>query len=285
MRLSKLIASMCLVMSVVSCETQVQKGESLTPQELEYLRARAKVKCVADTAATFKEYYEATNSKMLSFERGDSWKYEYKKDNTVVDTSYIYVWKVSPPDVYFRLKLTEAGTLTNYFFKVSTDTNADVALYIQDQICEKKIDLTYNNNTMNLNVDVDRAREDADTEAEVDNDYRFTTAYPLFFSSYNKKRVKRIYNNNSNTVKTTETYDYILTQISDVAQPATYTDASITNRKFCMMKSTAPTAPATLDVFALPLDVTNCVTSDTAGPDLNGDSVEDFDPATELVVP
>jgi hypothetical protein len=283
MRYSKLLASSLLIMSIVSCETQVEKGKELTQQELEYLRARAKVKCVADTKNTFKTYYEATNDRMLDMRRNNAWKYEYKKDNTVVDTSYVFVWKVSPPNVYFRLKLTEAGILTNYFFKVTTDNNMDAVLYIQDQICEKKIDLNYNTSTLNLNIDLARTTEDADTESETDNDYRFTTGFPVFFSSYNKKRVKRIYDKGSSTVKTTETYDYTLTQVSDVSQPAAYNDGTIVNRKYCMMKSVPPVPPATLDVFALPIDVSNCTTSDSAGPDSNGDGVEDFNPATELV--
>lgn len=184
-----------------------------------------------------------------------------------------------------RLKLLESGITTNYFIKVDTTENEEMMKNIQRLKCNKTYEVTTGSSSMNLKIEEGRIPEDADNESELTTDYRFSTSYPAYFASLNKKRTKKIFPEDSDTVKTTEIYDYILTAISDVTQPDAYNDATITNRKYCVVKNTAPVAPDTFNTYAFPFDFkSTCVDSDTNGPDANGDAIEDFDPITELVI-
>jgi hypothetical protein len=272
-----------VLLLTASCEETVQAGKGLTDEERAYLRERAEIKCKADTDAVFESFFEASNDNMLEYTKNKTWKYEYKKDSNVIETSYFYVWKVTAPAVYLRLKLLENGVTTNYFIKVETTENEEMMKNIQRLKCKKTYDVTTGAASMTLKIEEDRVPEDADTESEVTTDYRFSSSYPAYFASLNRKRTKKIFPEDSDTVKTTETYDYILTAIADVTQPLAYNDATIINRKYCVIKNSAPVAPDTFNTYAFPFDFkTTCVDSDTNGPDGNGDAVEDFDPITEL---
>jgi hypothetical protein len=283
MNLSSILFLSFLIL-ICSCQETLQVGNKLTEAERNELATRGYNKCISDTSSVFQTFYENSNESMLDYYRNKSWKFEYKKDSTVIETSYFYVWKVTSTAVYLRLKLLENGVTTNYFIKVDATQNQEMVKNVQVLKCQKTYDVTYSSSSLNVNIDEARAAEDATTESSAETDYRFSSSYPAFFSTLDKLRTKRIYDNGSQSVKKTETYDYILTAISDVSQPATYDDATIINRKFCSIKSTAPVAPNTFNSYSLPFDFkSTCVTSDTAGPDGDGDAVEDFDPATDLI--
>lgn len=269
-----------------SCEKTVQAGAGLTDEERAYLRERAETKCKEDTASAFKNFYEASNDFMLDYLRNRTWKYEYKKDNNVIETSYFYVWKVNAPDIYFRLKVLESGTTTNYYVKIDTTENQEMIQNLQRLKCKKTNEVTVGSTAMTVKIEEARTPEDADTESEITTDYRVATKYPAFFSALDKKKTKKIFKEDTDTVTKTEVYDYVLTDVTSVVQPLTYNDATIVNIKYCVVKNSAPIAPDTFNTYAFPFDFkTTCVSSDTNGPDANGDAVEDFDPATELVIP
>lgn len=219
---------------------------------------------------------------MLNSERTNTWKLEYKKDNTVIETSYIYVWKVSSPYVYYRVKLTEAGVVKNQFLKVDTTTNNEMMRNLQEQDCAKTLDVSVGPSSMTVNIDTALATEDATTLVQYEKDYRLVTSYPAYFASLNRKITKKSYNTDE-VLQKTEVYDYVFTNSSDTAQPDVYNDTSITNIEYCVISNTTAVLPDTLDNYSFPFTLT-CTASDTNGPDGNSDSVEDFDAATELVI-
>jgi hypothetical protein len=189
-------------------------------------------------------------------------------ENNVQETSYLYVWKVSPPYVYFRLKLTKAGVDSNEFVKMDTSTNSDMIRNLQKRSCAKTLEIT---GTTSLSVRIlgSRDRVDNDTQTETETTYRITSDYPAFFGSLNQKRVKKTLNN-SGTVTKTENFDYVISSNANTTQPDLYTDSTIKNPKFCVMKGSAPVPPETLDVYAFPF-VLDCEAD-----------VSDFDPSVEL---
>jgi hypothetical protein len=276
------ILTILSLLIISSCQEELQKGSELSASELAYIRARAAAKCVAESNTDFSDYEDSSNSVMMNSERGNTWKLEYKKDNTVIDTSYIYVWKVSSPFVYYRIKLTESGVVKNQFLKVDTTTNDEMMRNLQEQDCAKTLDVAVGPSSMTVNVDTGLATEDSSTLVKYERDYRLITSYPAYFGSLNRKITKKSYNNDEELQKT-EVFDYVFTNTSDTTLPDTYNDASIINAEYCVVTNTTAVLPDTLDNYTFPFSLT-CSTSDTNGPDGNGDTVEDFDPATELVI-
>lgn len=265
-----------------SCQEELQKGSELSASELAYIRARAAAKCVSDSNADFSDFEDSSSSAMLGSDRENTWKLEYKKDSTLIETSYIYVWKVNSPYVYYRIKLSESGVVKNQFLKVDTTTNTEMMRNLQEQDCAKTLDVSVGPSSMVVNVDTDLTTEDASTLVKYEKDYRLVTSYPAYFGSLNRKITKKSYNT-SEVLQKTEVYDYVFSSTSDTTQPDTYNDASIVNAEYCVITNTTAVLPDTLDNYIFPFTLT-CTTSDTNGPDGNGDAVEDFDPATELVI-
>jgi len=232
-----------------ACEKQIQKGDELTQQERDYLRQRAAQKCIEQTNDTYKTYERATNDTMLGFERNQTWKIEYKKDNVVVETSYLYVWKVSPPDVYFRLRQTENGTTTNKFYKFNTLSNMDMVRNLQKKRCAKSMDISDSGSSINVRIEDPRVRIDDETLNEGEMDYRLTTAYPPFFGNLNRKKTLRTLDNDEKVTKT-ETFEYVFSTNAVTTQPISYTD--VANRTFCVPTFTSPIPPETLNVYDFP---------------------------------
>ena len=267
---------------LISCQEELQKGSDLSASELAYIRARAAAKCVSESNTDFSDFEDSSNSTMLGSDRNTTWMFEYKKDSTVIETSYIFVWKVSSPYVYYRIKLNESGVVKNQFLKVDTTTNNEMMRNLQEQDCAKTLDVSVGPSSMTVNIDTALATEDATTLVKYEKDYRLVTSYPAYFGSVNRKITKKSYNTDE-VLQKTEVYDYVFSSSSDTTQPDNYNDASIINAEYCVVTNTTAVLPDTLDNYTFPFTLT-CTTSDINGPDGNGDSVEDFDPITELVI-
>lgn len=266
-----------------ACNENIAQGDKLSPAERAYLRTLAAAKCVADSDSVYKSLENASNNNMLNMERNQTWKYEYKKDGAVIETSYLYVWKVAPPIVYFRLNLTEAGITSNKFFKVDTSANVDMWRTIQTKSCDKTFTAT-GSGSKTVNIDIPKTRIDTETQTDGENDYRLLPTYPAYFGNLNRLYTKRTLNN-KDVVTKTEKFDYVISTNAATVQPLTYNDATITNRSYCMARFTAPVAPSTYDTYAFPFDL-DCATTDADAtkPDANGDALSDFSVA-ELAGP
>lgn len=272
------LVSLTSLLFLASCEERISQGDRLTVAELEYLRNRAALQCVSASNKTYENIEKSSNDNMLSYDPGNTWKYEYKIDNTVIGakTSNIYIWKVSPPTVYFRIRSSDEGTIKNRFIKIDTLMNIDMFRNLQSKSCNKKLTVT-GSSPLIVTTELLNQREDADTVSDSTTSYTVSALYPAYFGAINYKTTKKTYNNDD-VLQKTEVFEYVFTRTSDTAQPASYTDPSITNPEFCVPKFIDSVAPAR-DDYAFPFTL-ECTTSGTV--DGNGDGTPEFDPAAEL---
>lgn len=281
---SKLLSSLFLLglLSFTACEESVQSGDELTQGERDYIRRRAAEKCISSSNDDIEDFYKNSNNKMLDFQRNDTWELKYSKGDTEIDTSYLYVWKVEPPIVYFRFRLEDGSSFKNQYIKFDTTANEEMVKNLQDQGCtetDERLSYTLGSGRITVKRELPRVTEDSETESETDLSYTFESGYPAFIGVYNRSETKRFYDkDDDDTVTKTDKFTYAIKRISDVEQPATFDNADVANREYCVVKYTNASP---LNTYAFPFELT-CVTSTTNGPDGNGDSTEDFDPATEL---
>lgn len=263
------------------CQENLQRGDSLSDAERQFLRERAAAKCIAASEENYNEIEGDSNSTILNYAPGTTWKLEHRQGTTLLSTSYLYVWKVSAPNVYILQKDATTDPVTFRFIKLTTTINTEMFENIQKKICDKTFEGSVNSATVTPVIKIARAREDADTLSETDTTYYFASNFPAYFGALERNRVKRTYDNDGK-VKETITNDYkIVEPATTTTLESTYNSTNYPNREYCVVEYSGPVAPATLNVYAFPFDL-NCTTSDSAGPDANGDSVEDFDPITEL---
>jgi hypothetical protein len=287
----KLYSSLSIlgILLLSSCEEQVAMGDKLTSAERDYIRSREFAKCVSQSDDTFEEFENSSNEKMVAFETGKTWKLVYSKDNTEIETSYIYVWKVDGNNVYLRYMVTEEGVLKNKFIKIDTSSNIDMLRNIQEKYCNKFFDgFSYSASTMTVTItDDSRVFESTDNYVENSYEYKFSANDPVFFSALNRLKTKKTFKTTSDTIATkTEKYNYAVTALSTVTeQPLAYDDSTITNRYYCGIEYTNPVSPDTRNDYAFPYTFKCSSTSanqDTTTLDITGDGTADFDPASEL---
>lgn len=266
-----LIASFILVL--VSCkEENVGVYDQLTQGERDAIRDARYNKCLSESVRNYEDFTEISNERILDMARHQSWKYEYKKDNSVVETSYINVWNISGGTVYFLMTLTEGGVTTNKFLKFSTTMNSEMIADLKEKKCRKTVTITDSSGSATAKVEEARGSDDSDTYFIPTVSYHFDYNLPAYFGVRNLKREKKTYNENTNAVTKTETFEYVMTSRSNpptLSSPYT----SYINRQYCTIKFTAG-APNT---YSFPYDL-DCKTDATIDPAA-------FDPATELLVP
>ena len=113
----------------------------------------------------------------------------------------------------------------------------------------------------------------------------YENPFPAFFGFIYKKRVKTIYNDETDVVTSTETHDYVVDRVADVASLNTNfeSDTLYPNREYCVVNYTAGTP----NVYPFPIASKfglSCTTVTTpGGPDPDGDLTENF-AKSELVI-
>lgn len=268
-------------MLAASCEQEISAGNKLTQAERDYLRTLAAQKCLKESKSAFEDFAEKSNDLMVDFPQGKTWKIVYSKGTAEIDTSYIYVWKVNGSKVYFRYLHTEGSSVSNKFFKIDTDTNTDMVMSFQTLYCNKSIEnpsVSSSNISADIATNPKRILESTDNYVEASTKYTMASSYPFYIGSLNTTITKKYFKNSSTSTTTkTDTYTYKVTLMSGTTtQPASYTNASISNRKYCGVKFTTP------DVYTFPLVLDCPTTSDTGTVDSDGNGVVDFDPQNEL---
>jgi hypothetical protein len=280
----KLIFLLGLILLLSSCEENIQSYDDLSADEQLYIRTRARVKCMAETEDDILDIIETSSSALLAYTRLDTWKLEYSKNNALIETSKIYVWKISGSTVYFLVSYVEAGTTSSKFVKFTNTVNSEMFQDLRTKKCDKDLTLSISPSLLTGTILEGPTTIDDNSYYKVTNTYSYTNPYPSFFGLINKKRVKKIYNDDTDTVTSTETYNYVITRITDVASLDTdYTDDTLyPNKKYCVVDYTA----AVPNVYPLPNASDfglSCTTNTSPGPDPDGDTVENFD-SLELAI-
>lgn len=266
-----------------SCEKEIEAGNDLTQAERDYLATIAQQKCFSESNDTFANFKEDSEDAILGFERDEAWKYEYKKDSTVVDTTSVSIWKVDPPNLYIRLNINEDGTTYNKFIKIRIADNNEMWTTVQTQKCVKSTlvkskTVSLSSSTATISIEDLRINGDvADTFFDVKTVYNFKTSLPAYFGFLDRVRTKKTVDDDDAVTKT-ETFTYTLTKNTN---PSDQNDdfTTYSNKKYCMV--TIKTPVAVPNVFEFPYTLT-CGTDSAAGIDIDGDAVADFVPDTEL---
>lgn len=282
--LSLIILSSALLLSA-SCEKEIEAGDGLTQAERDYLASRAQAQCISDSANTFTDYKADSADAIMDFERDEAWKYEYKKDTTVIDTTSVSIWKVSAPNLYIRLNIVEDGTTYNKFIKIRTADNSDMWNAVQTIKCVKSTlvksrTATLGSSTATATIEDLRINGDeADTFFDVKTVYNFKTNVPTYFGFLDRVKTKKTVDDDDAVTKT-ETYTYTLTKNTN---PSDQNDdfTTYSNKRYCMIAYTPAVPPATENTFAFPYTLT-CTDNAATGVDIDGDTVADFLPNTEL---
>lgn len=276
----KFVSFALAVLIVSSCRKVEEIGNKLTADELAYLRERATKQCITDSDGAYLEYERSTNTNMLNFERGQTWKYEEKTNDTVTNTNFIYVWKVAAPNVYFRFKLKEGSIFRNRFIKIDTSANVDMIRAIQKLQCAKTYDSVSNTNySVSISDTGELTRQDAETRVQTTSRYSFSTTFPSYFGFLQNVIEDKTYDNND-VAKATTKKEYTISSNANTTLPASYTDSvEIPNREFCVPTYTAPASGSSYNTYAFPYQLT-CLTADNGDVTVNG-TIE-FEPDQEL---
>lgn len=282
MKYTSLVLMSALLLSV-SCETVKEAGNTLTDDERAYLAQQALIKCRADTDKTIEDFQADSAAAIMDFERDNAWKYEYKKDSTVVDTTSVSVWKVSSPNLYLRLNITEDGTTYNKFIKIRVDDNSQMLKTLQTMKCEtittvKSRTVSFGSTTATTTIEDLRINGDeADTFVDASTVYHFNTSLPAYYGFLDRVKTKKTLDEDGKVTKT-ETFTYAVTKNTNPsAQNDDFTTYS--NKKYCMVTIKTVASP---NVFDFPYALT-CVDDPAVGVDIDGGGA-DFVPNTELTI-
>ncbi|MBA2405312.1 MAG: hypothetical protein H0V66_11120 [Bdellovibrionales bacterium] len=283
------ISFFLIVLLILSaCRKEEAIWDELDAADRLVIRNRANSKCLAQALDDLTDIITTSNTELTRFARLDTWKLEYLKETAVIETSKIYVWKVSGTTVYFLFSMIEGGVPTNKFIKFNTTTNSEMLADLRKKKCDKSdesLTVSISRQLFTAKIVEARATVDADTYSITTATHTFADELPAFFGYFVKKRVKKSYNDETDVVKTTETFNYKITRITDAVSLSTdfTNDSTFPSKTYCVVDYTAGTP----NVYNKP-NVANysleCSTSSTLGPDPDGDTVENFDPITELVI-
>jgi hypothetical protein len=260
LHLSLLLAA-CFLLS--SCEEKVAAGDKLTPDERDYLRGLATAKCNEESAADFDDFKALSNDKIEDFTRDMSWKYELKKNGSAdaTETNSISVWKVVPPNIYFRINIMEGTTRYNKFLKLSTTTNSEMIAALLSKKCAKALTMTHSSSSATATI-IDKriTAEEANTFYDITTAYRFNYNFPAYFGVLDNTKTQKTVNA-KDVVTKTDTFVYSITA---VASPAVQNNLYVyySNRKYCVVKFTAGSP----NIYAYPY-LLDCTEVDaTTGP-------------------
>lgn len=280
------VATLLLVLfTLISCREEEGIWDELTLAEQAAIRARSQAKCLANVATDILDITDTSDTELLRFTRLDTWKLEYKKDSALIETSKIYVWKIDGSTVYFLFSLVEGGSTSNKFVKMTNVTNSELFEDLRQKKCISDLDLSVSSTLLSAGIEEGEVTIDSDTYYKFKATHSFHDELPAFFGFFNKKRVKTIYNTSNDSVKSTETYDYIITRIDDISSLSTdfSNNTTFPNKTYCVVDYAAGTPNVYPLANALNYAL-ECSSDVNVGPDPDGDTIPNFAPATELVI-
>lgn len=221
----------------------------LTQAERDAINSARYTKCMGESARNYEDFTETSNQKLVDLDRDQSWKYEYKRDDTVIiPNDSVSVWKVNGTTVYFRLKVSEGAVTKNKFLKLTTTTNTEMIADLKEQKCIKRSEIVVTDTASSATAKTKEqtGNDDADTNYTINSTYSLDFNHPAFFSKYRVSQVKKTYNNDTDALTKTENHTYSLTVISNpAAQNDDYTTYS--EREYCAVVPTT-TGPNTYNV-------------------------------------
>lgn len=280
----KLILLLAFTLLISSCEENIESYDDLNAAEQLYIRTQARAKCMAETQEDFLDIIDTSNTQLLQLSRLDTWDLVYKKNDAVIETSKIYVWKISGSTVYFLISFVEGGSTSNKFVKITSTINSEMFQDLRTKKCDKDLTLSTSPSLLTGTIEEGPITINADSYYKVKSTHSFVNTFPDFFGFINKKRVKKIYNDDTDAVTSTDTYDFIITRVTDVTSLDTNfaSDTLYPNKEYCVVDYTAG-VPNVYPLPSAPDFGLSCEPDTSPGPDPDGDLTENFD-MSELVI-
>lgn len=223
----KLISLLLLVVIVTSCkEEEIQSFDSLTPEEQDAIRNMSYQRCVSEFSQTYQNFKDDSSGVFTSttYERGYSWKFEYKLSSTVLRTMDVRVWRQAPNEtpaaIYFHVTDRPQGGTgdVDYFLKITqTQNEAMIDQLLQDH-CRKPAVMTITSSS--------DGPANASYQFTTTSTSRYTDNYILyfthlaFFANYNFSRKYEILDSEGN-VTSTSNYTSTFTPQGVYAFPTT----------------------------------------------------------------
>lgn len=286
----KTLSILILLLVLGACREEEGIWDSLSEAEKEALRLRASQKCIGDEQDDIDDIISQSNRNLSDMRRLDTWEITSTKDSTTLETNKIHVFKQTPTHVYFLYRQSDSLGTFSKFIKVPIAQNTEQYTDLQRKKCSVVVTPTLggdprytsaslSSSTFTGNIEKERIYDTADTYYIETLTNTYSREFPAVFGILSKTRVKKTYNKNNNSVKSTETYKWAIKRVDDINSLSTdYT--TFGSPRFCVAKyrpASSPSSPIYYPIPGLDENALNC------DGDANGDGISDFNPAVDLI--
>lgn len=274
----KFLSLLLIVLSLIACREEEGIWDELTQAEQDALRERSYNKCIAAGTDDIETFKENSNANLVAYQRGQYWKVELSKGDTLQSTDYVYVWKVDGTNIYFLYQKTNGTGFTYKFYKMTSAFNGEMVDDALEQKCRETYTTTTSSSTITTTF-TDIATAEPPNNFESDYTYTAKSNQPMFFANLVYKQVKDKLDDNDRVVST-ETYNYKITSggVDTDLLAAVYTTYSA---QYCLFDYVIDGAEKDL-VF--PYTDSSCTTSGAGPTNPGADATLNFVPTTELVL-
>lgn len=283
------IAILSALFLFTACRKEVNSWRDLNENERAYLREQDREKCLADSGKNFNLYKNLSNSSIANLSVKNRWKIETKinsgSSETIIRTSYLTVWKKSSQATYLLWKDNSGSSPVHKFVKIVHSINNEMISDLMWKKCSDKSNYLIVDSSSNLKLSTSNGTYRHDENTRYQDDFVYTHDFNqlAILGSFNERRTRKTIDNNG-AVKNTSVETTVATNIADDTNLlSSYKDYDAA--QFCTNKWSSVTKSGNPNKkeFKYPFNTTGLIcTSDISGPDADGDSVTDFDPATEL---
>lgn len=268
------LAFILLILGSLSCQKTENAFDELTAADQAVIRARAEAKCLSSSAANYSAFstesdlqYDGGSSDVL-FRVNKYWKYTLKKNNVVVLTKHIAVWKTTATIVYLLFENVDAAGATTYqFVKVTKTTNDEMISDLKTKKCAGTLTISDTSSYFTASYNTTNR---IDTSTRVYSAYTHTGYFNqlALFGRFNfSGRVESI-DNNGATIGTADTMVGTTTlQSTDIVfDYSSYISYPAVSTKYCTIKYNSA-VPNTYDFLTLSdADYLDCEPDPNAGP-------------------
>ena len=282
------IILLSLLLFCSSCRKEVAGWDKLSADEQDYLRTRSRTTCLSNSAANFNTFKESSNNNFDSFSESKTWKIETKQKEgtteTLVDTSYLSVWKKDTEALYFIWTNNKTSPASIKFIKVIDTQNEEMISDLLWKKCALRDSYVITDSGSKLDVTLVGQKTNQTASAYDLVGYDFVLNYNLlaFLGSFQEKKIVKSYKNDGTLTKTVS-YTTTLSTTSDAVLKESYTE--YTNSQFCMNESDSPTLPNLEREFRFPFTSNTslkCVSEASSTVDYDRNGTADFRPSAEL---
>jgi hypothetical protein len=284
----KIILPLIFIVLTAACRKEVSGWDKLSPEEQDYLRTRSRTTCLSSASANFNKFKELSDNNFNSFAESKTWKIETKQKEeateTLIDTSYLSVWKKDTNALYFVWTNNKTSPASVKFIKVTDAQNEEMITDLLWKKCALRDTYVITDYPSKLDVTLvgQKTNQTASSYDLVGYDYVLNYEILPLLGSFQEKKVVKSYKSDGTLTKTVS-YTVTFSTTSDAILKESYTEYA--NSQFCMNESDTPTLPNTEREYRFPFNSTTslkCVNEASTSIDADGNGTADFRPSIEL---